>query len=58
VKEREHWEVVGVDGKKMLIWILKKQEEMAWIGSVWLMKSKIGGCCEGGIESSGSIKIS
>jgi len=40
----------------MLTWILKKQEGKAWIGSVWLMIGTIGGCCEGGNESSGSIK--
>jgi len=31
LKERDHWEVVGVDGRKMLTSILKKQEGKAWI---------------------------
>jgi hypothetical protein len=56
LKERDHWEVVDVDGRKTLTWILKKQEGRAWIGSVWLRIGSIGFCCEGGNESSGSIQ--
>jgi hypothetical protein len=52
VKERDHFEDLGVDVKIILEWILGKY---GWEGVVWIQWS-VAGCCEHGNETSGSIK--
>jgi hypothetical protein len=42
-KERDHWEDRDIGGWTILGWILEKQDEMAWIGFMWLRIGTIGG---------------
>ena len=59
MREREHLEDLGVDRRKILKLILKKEDGGgAWIGLIWLSDSGYGqveGCCECGNEPSGCI---
>jgi hypothetical protein len=41
--ERDHWEDQGVDGWTLLKWILKREDEMVWIGLIWLKIGSSGG---------------
>jgi hypothetical protein len=36
LKERDHLEDVGIDGKIVLIWIFRKWNGEAWTGLLWL----------------------
>jgi len=36
LKRRDHSEVLGVDGRIMLEWILEKLCGMVWTGFIWL----------------------
>jgi hypothetical protein len=42
-KERDHWEDQNIGGWKILKRILKRQDEMVWIGLIWLMIRTSGG---------------
>jgi hypothetical protein len=42
-KERDHWEVQEVDGWMMLKWILERQDEVVWIGLIFLWIGSGGG---------------
>jgi hypothetical protein len=42
-KEREHWKDQDVGGWTILKWTLEGQDEMVWIGSIWLRIGTSGG---------------
>ena len=43
LSERDHLEDVGVDGRLMLNWIVKKWDEESWTGLIWLRIGTGGG---------------
>ena len=43
LRERDHLEVRGVDGRIILQWIFRKWNKGAWTGSVWLRIGTGGG---------------
>jgi hypothetical protein len=56
VKERDHWEDLGLDGKLILKWLFKKWNGWTWTGLIWLRIEAGGGLCTCDDEPSGSIK--
>jgi hypothetical protein len=36
LRERDHFEVIGIDGRIISRWIFKKWDGGAWTGLVWL----------------------
>jgi hypothetical protein len=56
LKGRVYSEDQGVDGKRVLEWILEKQIGIVWTGFICLRIGTSGGPCEHGNEPSGSIK--
>jgi hypothetical protein len=55
LNERNHSEELGVDLRRILKSILKKQDMRAWTVLVWLGLGKSEGCFKHGIESSGFV---
>ena len=53
---KNHFESLGVEGRIILRWIVRKGGGMAWTGLVWLKIGTIVGTCKGGNEPLGSIK--
>jgi len=47
--------VVGLDGKIILKYVLKKWNGKAWTGFIWIRIGTGGGACQCGNEPSGSI---
>ena len=56
LKERSHLEDLGIDGRRILKWILKKENGSVWTELMWLRTGTMAGCFENGNESVGSIK--
>jgi hypothetical protein len=59
LKERDHSEDLGVDGKIILECIIGKQGGKVWSGFIWLMtgtSEPVAVSCEHGNEPLGSIK--
>ena len=54
LRERGHLEDLGVDGRKILRWIFRKRNVVAWTGSRWLRM--MAGTCECGSEHLDSLK--
>jgi hypothetical protein len=42
-KERVHWKHQDVGGWTILKWILERDDEMVWIGLIWLRIGTSGG---------------
>jgi hypothetical protein len=36
MKEREVFEDLAIDGRVVLQWIIKKQDQKSWTGFIWL----------------------
>ena len=43
LKETGHLEDLGIDGSKILKWIVQRQDETAWTGLIWLWTGTSGG---------------
>jgi hypothetical protein len=56
LREGEHLENPGIDGRILLRWILRKWDVGAWTGSTWLRIGQVAGTCECGNEPPGFIK--
>jgi hypothetical protein len=54
LRERDHLEERGVDGRIILGWIFSKWDGEAWTGLIWLRTGKAE--CDCGNEPSGSIQ--
>jgi len=42
LRERDYLEDLGVDGRIILRWILRKWDVVAWTGSTWLRIGTVG----------------
>jgi hypothetical protein len=55
LNERNHSEELGVDLRRILKWILKKQDVRAWAVLVWLGLGTSEGYFKQGIDPSGFV---
>ena len=56
LRERDHLEDLGVDGRIILRWIFRKWDVGVWTGSSYFTIGTVVGTCECGNEPLGSIK--
>jgi uncharacterized protein (UPF0128 family) len=49
-EERKHSEVLRIDGRIILKWILEKYSGKVWTGISWIRIGTSDGCCEHGNE--------
>ena len=56
LKQRNHLEDPGIDGRITLGWIFRKWDVRAWTGSMWLKYGQVAGSCVCGNEPLGSVK--
>ena len=56
LRERDHVEDPGLDGRIILRWIFRKWDVGEWSRSSWLRIGQVAGKCECGNELSGFIK--
>jgi len=56
LREREHVEDPGVDGRIIVKWIFRKFDVGVWTGLIWLRIWRGGVICECGNEPSGFIR--
>ena len=45
LKQRNHLEVTGIDGRMILKQILKEEDGRAWSGLIWRKVGKVSGSC-------------
>jgi len=55
LRERDHLEDLGIDGRIIILWIFRKWDVRAWPGSIWVRIRAGGSICECGNEPSYSI---
>jgi len=48
MRERDYLEDVGLEGRITLKWIVKKWNEKAWTGLIWLSQGQEASSCECG----------
>jgi hypothetical protein len=46
LKGRDHLEDLGIEGRIILKWILKKYDVNVWTGFSWFRIGSVAGCCE------------
>ena len=56
LRERDHLEEPGGDGRIILRWLFRKRHVRAWTGSMWLRIGTGKGTCKCGNEPSVSTK--
>jgi hypothetical protein len=56
LRERDHLENPGVDGRITLRWIFRKWDVGTWTGSIWLRIGQVARTCESGNEPPDFIK--
>jgi hypothetical protein len=56
MQARDHWEELGVGGRIILNWMLRKEGWREWTKFIWLRAGPLAGSCEHSNEPSGTTK--